>query len=795
MDMKYYLLLLVAFVSLNLNAQKKGKEEINHEGKHHDIESHEHWVKVKTADNLVAQHSYYNAIDIYTEVEKEIPDNHYLLHQLANSYFIARDYANAEKYFKRATALKDIDAKYPLDRFKYAETLKMNGKYDDAIVQFTAFNKSNRKNRSKDMKYWIKLSSNEVRSCNFAKAVLDDDSTFHHVDFLEGDVNHAYTDFSPYPQGRDTLYFASLREDSVVAYKKNENKYFPVKLYSSTKVDTNWTEPEELPFNHKFDHTANGVYSTDKNRFYFTRCYQDRHNKVVCNLFYSDKDTTKNVWKHSKKAGGKVNASGYTTTQPTVQHFKKKKRRAYIEYDVIYFVSDRPGGVGGKDIWYTTFNGDKFSTPINCGKRINTMRDETTPRYDTERKGLFLSSNFHWGLGGFDSFFSKGYEKRFRKPQHLGMPINSSYDDTYMVAVPEQDDLEAGYLVTNRPGGIALTSETCCDDIYSYQEYTPEYLELLLFLEEAYIPELVDPTVGLDSSESALDSIVNDASIRKVAMPTIQVSEEVLVQDSIATDSIVKKHYRPATDVRVGYVRRKAINHLEEDGLEVTIDNLNEDVQWVSDSTGKQGEVSLKLLAKKHYSLLLRKEGKKDLIIDLDETFMLAENGMVKMSVILEDEVIIKDTIAKDTTSLAFEKREALSLDTKVEDLKKNEKLVLDNMYFDTNKDKIKSSSQDALDLLLSFMQKHEGIKIEISGHTDSRGNDGYNMDLSQRRAESVMEFLVENNVSTKSLVAKGYGETDPIAPNENKDGSDNPEGRKLNRRTEIKILSTKKVK
>ena len=114
-------------------------------------------------------------------------------------------------------------------------------------------------------------------------------------------------------------------------------------------------------------------------------------------------------------------------------------------------------------------------------------------------------------------------------------------------------------------------------------------------------------------------------------------------------------------------------------------------------------------------------------------------------------------------------------------------------MYFDTNQDKIKGSSKPSLELLLAFMQKHEGIKIEISGHTDSRGNDDYNLDLSQRRAESVMDYLISNGVDEKQLVAKGYGETEPIAPNENKDGSDNPEGRKLNRRTEIKILSNKK--
>ena len=78
---------------------------------------------------------------------------------------------------------------------------------------------------------------------------------------------------------------------------------------------------------------------------------------------------------------------------------------------------------------------------------------------------------------------------------------------------------------------------------------------------------------------------------------------------------------------------------------------------------------------------------------------------------------------------------------------------------------------------------------IEIGSHTDNRGTDQYNINLSQKRSESVVSYIVSKGISPERLVAKGYGMRVPIAPNTNRDGTDNPDGRQLNRRTEIKIV------
>lgn len=115
---------------------------------------------------------------------------------------------------------------------------------------------------------------------------------------------------------------------------------------------------------------------------------------------------------------------------------------------------------------------------------------------------------------------------------------------------------------------------------------------------------------------------------------------------------------------------------------------------------------------------------------------------------------------------------------------------VLKNIYFDFDKANIRSDAAKELDKLLQILIDNPEIKIELSSHTDSVGSYAYNLELSQRRADSSVNYLIEHGISSDRLVAKGYGEYKPIARNTNPDGTDNVEGRAKNRRTEFKILA-----
>jgi outer membrane protein OmpA-like peptidoglycan-associated protein len=115
-------------------------------------------------------------------------------------------------------------------------------------------------------------------------------------------------------------------------------------------------------------------------------------------------------------------------------------------------------------------------------------------------------------------------------------------------------------------------------------------------------------------------------------------------------------------------------------------------------------------------------------------------------------------------------------------------KVVLNNIFFDFDKATLRAASDLELEKLLKFLEQHPVIVVDISGFTDSKGNDEYNLKLSQERAQAVVKYFTDKGVAAIRMVAKGYGETYPSALNENKDGSDNPEGRQLNRRVELKI-------
>jgi len=114
----------------------------------------------------------------------------------------------------------------------------------------------------------------------------------------------------------------------------------------------------------------------------------------------------------------------------------------------------------------------------------------------------------------------------------------------------------------------------------------------------------------------------------------------------------------------------------------------------------------------------------------------------------------------------------------------------LDNIYYDFDKANLRPESEAALDKLLRLLYDNPQLEIELSSHTDSRGGNRYNQKLSERRAKSVVDYLIGRGITPQRMKPVGYGELVPIAPNDNPDGSDNPEGRQLNRRTEFKIIS-----
>ena len=627
-----------------------------------------------TAKNAIRLGDTYTALFYYEEWAKRKPENIGINFQVAELYRTTRNYVQAEFWYQKIVT--DHLDNYPVSIFYLAQMQMNQEKYKDAKENFLKCKKVLR--NIKEKKY-RKLNKAGILSCDYALALKDWTNTAI-VEHLDTSINQPHVEFSPVVLDEKTILYGSLKDNGVNYYDVavHDSMKIPLrKLYFAKKEGEKWVSKGEFngPFNIENTHIGNATINENGERIYFTLCQKNWKSKVVCELYYSDKKG--NEWQEAIKMNDMINMPGYTTTQPSIGRESKKN------HEILYFVSDRPKGKGGLDIWYTEFNRKKkkYSSPKNAGSRINTAGTEFTPYYDISTHKLFFSSDGKVGIGGLDVYSANGEKSRWEDAINLKKEINSSADDFDFTFSKNH---KGGFMVSNRKGGVALLNPTCCDDIYEFK--LSEYIDINL--------------------------------IGKVS------------------DSI---------DCLKNYKINLYINNKETDdrflSKEIDIDTCG-----------------FKLSLEQGY----------------DYTVEIKKNGYLNGS---------KDLSTKDITK-------SEDIKTNIQLIKKPKgRIVLPGILYDFNSPNLTEESKNSIDtsLYLLLIQNPE-IVVEISSHTDSKGTDSYNMKLSQKRAESVVRYLLLKGINKKRLVPQGYGETMPIAPNKKSDGTDNPEGRKLNRRTDFQI-------
>jgi len=411
----------------------------------------------KFAKNSMRKGDVHTAIFFYENYRNHNKYNHKINYELANLQREVRNYYAASELY--AEVLDAEPEKYPLARFYYAQMLKSVGNYDEAIKEFDTFRKNEK--WGKGMQVYTKLARNEISGCDSAKILIEKPLNVS-ISNLNPTVNGPHIELSPIPVDEKTFIYASLRVDSLVYFTAdNVDTDMPVRqFYRARKEGMDWIGGErvEEPYNMAGVETGNGVFSRDGKRFYFTRCEENWKSEVICSIYRMLKNGR--VWGSPEKLPEIVNDPNYTTTQPALG------RTVVNDWEIIYFVSDRPEGKGGLDLWYTIWNEEKqlFSKPANLGSKINTAGDEMTPFYNSSKRTLYFSSTGHPGIGGLDIFKSFGTRKKWDKPENLGYPINSSFDDLYFTVSRLEED---GFFVSNRTD--SKDKNTCCDDIFYYR--------------------------------------------------------------------------------------------------------------------------------------------------------------------------------------------------------------------------------------------------------------------------------------------------------------------------------------
>ncbi|MBR6265622.1 MAG: OmpA family protein [Bacteroidales bacterium] len=642
----------------------------------------------------------YSARDYYKAYcdKKKDPKVMFLL---AECYRAAREYMYAANYYDKTFR---ADKKNLLALYHYGEMLKVYGYYDEAKKCFQQFKQNYKGGDEIDYK---RLVTYQIISCDSAQKMMD---TTQKVEIrrLNGSINKQSVEFSPMYLSDTMMVYGSLRTDTeLYVIKNDESSEMPYRhFYVAKKKKGEWqfgNEWLEGEFNQDAVHSGNGALSPDGKRFYFTRCETDWRYKTNCKIYVSTKG--KDRWGAPEELPESINMKKYSNTQPAVGIDSKRGD------EILYFVSDRPDGKGGLDIWYSIHLSKKneWKAPKNCGNKINTAGDEVSPFYYNRNKTLYFSSDGWPGLGELDVFSSTGEMTKWTVAQNLGSPINSGFDDLYYTTNSLNDE---GFFTSNRQS--EPQKSTCCDDIFSFK-----------YVDKIYI--------GVDGSIYLLPN---------------EVVETVINGDEV--ESTVKK----ASDDSVQYIQGTTVS------LFLIDDESGERYYIATDTTDENGRYFFDL--QENHDYVLQYESSK--IAPPERT--ISTKGMT-----------YSDTLHLEDVGIDYLPRDIF---------------VIKNIYYDFDKSNLTEQAQKRITkTVLAIMKEYPQIIVEIGSHTDSKGTDNYNIKLSQRRAESVVNFLIRNGIDKNRLHAKGYGETMPIAPNEFEDGTDNPVGRAKNRRTEFRVIGT----
>lgn len=403
------------------------------------------WRKhAKLAKKQFEEKNFQDAANNFEAAWQKKPKKIEYLYQAAECYSKVNDYRKAAECYE---PIKDKNKDFMLPGLKHCRMLKMDGQYDEASRAFVYFINSY---EGADKDIVTNIVQDEIRGCELAMAMLEKEKSKVTFEHLSMNVNSNAADFAPVPFSDDVLYYTSNMVGETKMYLSQRNG----ETWSRSRVPKNF--PEIFA-----PHYGNGAFSPDNKSFFYTQCDQiDASGRMVlgCEIFVTQRD--ERGWSAPKKLNKGINKTGATATQPFVVHQNNQ--------EILYFVSDRSGGQGGMDIWFTSRDmaSEKmnFERPRNCGKVINTMADEMTPYFDVIENTMYFSSNGKANIGGFDIFKSKNTgDNEWAKSQNIGLPFNSNADDYYFRKHSEN----GGYVVSNRKFGLEKTTYGH-DDIFSF---------------------------------------------------------------------------------------------------------------------------------------------------------------------------------------------------------------------------------------------------------------------------------------------------------------------------------------
>ena len=468
----------------------------------------------------------------------------------------------------------------------------------------------------------------------------------------------------------------------------------------------------------------------------------------------------------------------------------------------LFFSSDRPGGFGKDDIWVSEYDfaAKRWGKPRNLGSTINTPASEVTPAIHSDSITLYFSSDRKGGVGGYDIYVTQDLDKipgsgkteqLWKKPQNLGIPFNSTFDDEYPTVIRNGNFM---YFASNREGGQGSF------DIYRAR--VPEFAkpEVVITLKghvkekssdkgiEANI-RLTDVedernfSTGMPDGLYGIDLINHKQYKLTVSAPGYTTIEYLLDLRDIHEPTTLTKDFEMERSLLFPKDFSVTVLFVNEKGVKIDPTATYRMVPDILDDkilSTKNGSAQLTIPGLSQYA---KPEDAITALENISITISAQKKGFEDTSETKKFKELIDFTIAPVTDRTEWKitmKTAGSEIDVVMTPSSKGGRQAI--VYFSTNvSDHMNNEKAVDLKKIATLWKKDTTQIVTVHGHTDSRGDKGYNMRLSKARAEFIKKRLAEFGISSKMIRVKAFGATRPASKNEK-----TFQGRAKNRRVEI---------